>query len=154
MGTIQHDCVVAVLVDYGLLGDGSYKRAAERLELLREKMREYGDDKNDYSIYLIGPISMVNGCFFWSFAPDGSKEFWEWSNECEKLRQEFFDICNTVNNCDVISLSFGEYDGLKINYPQQHINGKLDGDYENCGFDGEGGFKVEFNDYNKKEKNE
>lgn len=76
MGYIQHDAVVAVISGYD---EETHAAIARFREELPEEFRHL----------LVGPVVGVNDYRTYLFAPDGSKEGWEHSDEAESWRESF-----------------------------------------------------------------
>lgn len=98
MGYIAHDAVIVT-------GPADYDSA--RIESFREALPE------KFRHLLVGPIrSAVNSYATWIFAPDGSKEGWDDSDECEALRKAFVDLFRPESPWDgsafdVVSVRYG-----------------------------------------------
>jgi hypothetical protein len=59
---------------------------------------------------LVSPIinGILNGQDSFFIAPDGSKEGWDTSDECDKARKEFLDwLTKSENYADYIEIRFG-----------------------------------------------
>jgi hypothetical protein len=79
MGYIAHDAVIAVVSDYDT-------ETQNEIEAFRAFL---GDE---FGKYLLGPVVGVNGYTTYVFAPDGSKEGWQYSTDVEARRQAFAEI--------------------------------------------------------------
>lgn len=76
MGYIAHDLAAIVFHDQD--SDG-----LKKLEEWRKNLPP------EYQKFILGPVTGVNGYTTVVFVPDGSKEGWEDSDDCERYRQEF-----------------------------------------------------------------
>lgn len=93
MGYFAHDAVIAYVWgdDSGPMVDGFRAGMPEELRHL-----------------LVGPIPVVvnGGDSYFMFAPDGSKEGWDTSNEAEEWRVRFIDLLRPIS-ADIVAVRFG-----------------------------------------------
>lgn len=99
MGVINHNAVIATT-----WSDKEFNRVGEWIgNLTREQRALFVTNKNQF-----GDVTIV-------MTPDGSKEGWEDSNECDKIREEFTTLlesraCEDGSNAwKYVEVSFGEY---------------------------------------------
>lgn len=65
---------------------------------------------NDIPTRLVSNImeGISNSQYTFMIAPDGSKEGWETSNNCDRARKEFLDwLSQSENYCDYVEIAFG-----------------------------------------------
>lgn len=98
MGTIKHNAIVCTT--------WSKKDAIEA----RQKAKEIFEAKREGNGELVSELIeyIVNGGYSFFIAPDGSKEGWQRSNQCDDAREEFLDwLRKSENHCDYIEIRFG-----------------------------------------------
>lgn len=103
MGYIRHEAVIAVLFAHD-------EPENAELEALRADMTRGADEDGnscDYGRFLLGPAKGVNGYTTWVFAPDGSKEGWDFSRRMDKYRERFIAIVKKSRYSDVVHLQLG-----------------------------------------------
>lgn len=82
MGTIRHDTAIVTVSGYILDCP-----EMPNVEAFRESMPA------ELQPLLVGPIpAVINGDVTYVFAPDGSKERWDLSNEADQWRAEFIEL--------------------------------------------------------------
>ena len=103
MGYIRHDAVIGQVSEFD-----EVKKAAlrKKLRVLRSKIK-----KANLPPLLRGPVEGVNGYEFWFFAPDGSKEGWDESQQADKFRDEFKEIIKSAQYPSLVHIQFGGDDG-------------------------------------------
>jgi hypothetical protein len=101
MGTIHHHVAVATV-------GWNYDKAAEAFA----RVIEFAKSKNEflvsnYESLLIGPVDgVMNSYTSYLMVPDGSKEWWGTSDDCNEIRDYFVKEMNP--HADVFVGSFGE----------------------------------------------
>lgn len=103
MGYIRNDAVVASV--HKPFPDEKHAGFLDHMATLREEMGER------YGHLLVGPIQGVNRMETWFFAPDGSKEGWEDSNQADVFRAKFIEIVMRAEYPELVHLRFGGDDG-------------------------------------------
>ena len=97
MGTIQHDALLVTFSDY------AESRGTFELEKLRALLPV------EVASLLSVTDAVANGYRTLFFAPDGSKEGWETSQDGDEARDIILKYCEeTLPNCEVIAVSYGE----------------------------------------------
>lgn len=99
MGYIRNDAVVAIV--YKPFPDEKHVGFLAHMAALRSEMGER------YEHLLVGPIQGVNCVETWFFAPDGSKEGWQDSNQADVFRAKFVEIVLRTEYPDLVHLRFG-----------------------------------------------
>lgn len=99
MGYIVNDAVVAIV--HKPFPDEEHAGFLAHMTALREEMGER------YEHLLVGPIQGVNAVETWFFAPDGSKEGWQDSNQADVFRAKFIEIVLRTEYHDLVHLKFG-----------------------------------------------
>jgi hypothetical protein len=99
MGYIQHDAVIVVTTRHSLT-----------LELLDFRQSLIGSGLDPY---LVGPVHAANIYESWIFAPDGSKEGWEFSDKANAARARFEQIA-VAAGADVVHVRFGGDYGMEM----------------------------------------
>jgi hypothetical protein len=110
MGYIRHDAVIAIIGDYS----EEDKKAAKDIEKLRRKMKNDKSGIRGVPNCILGPTHGVNGYKTYLFSPDGSKEGWDTSEECDRYRAEFISIIKSTEYPAMVHLQFGGDDGETI----------------------------------------
>lgn len=102
MGTIHHHVAVAT-VGY------NHTRAQEAFDAVVEFAKSLNDPLTDnYESLLIGPVDgVMNSYTSYLLVPDGSKEWWPTSEDCNDIRT-FFIQEMTEAGADVFVGSWGE----------------------------------------------
>jgi hypothetical protein len=102
MGYIKHNTIIVT------------GEQGKEIEEVHQKAKEIFKKYNSYFFEpdkLISEIinGLANGYVSFFIAPDGSKERWEISNECDDARDEFINwlIHNENNECDYVEVRFG-----------------------------------------------
>jgi hypothetical protein len=91
------------------------------------KAKEIFESKRKGSSQLISELVeyIVNGGYSFFIAPDGSKEGWEDSKQCDDARKDFLDwLKESDNYCDYVEIRFGGDD------EHENIVRSKDTDYE------------------------
>lgn len=77
MGYMKHDTIIVEVYQYIVDGD-------EHIAAFRDSMPE------EWRPLLVGPVrALRNGSTYWTFLPDGSKEYWDVSDQGDELREAF-----------------------------------------------------------------
>jgi hypothetical protein len=90
VGTIQHEAVVIVSHDEGA-GFAALLAFADSLP-------------DDVRHLFVGPTRMTNIYAGWVWMPDGSKEGWARSDECDEWRDKLMALCRT-NHIDFVHVA-------------------------------------------------
>lgn len=113
MGYIKHNAIVVTGWNEEHM-EQAYNKAVE----LFEKFTEEEGMTFPYGSKLISPIigGLVNSQLSFFIAPDGSKEGWTTSNNCNDAREAFLDwLKDSDGYCDYIEVRFGgddEYESI------------------------------------------
>lgn len=96
MGTIIHDAVVVMGYD-----DDKFRKVRDRIEALKEKaLPGFGPIK----LFVTPCYAGVNGYMSFAILPDGSKEFWDHSDACDRLRAKAREI---AGDYEWVQVQFG-----------------------------------------------
>jgi len=100
MGFIKHHSIIVTGDNEELL-----KAREKCLEIFKHEL----SDKTDNPENIVSPIvsGICNGQSSFFIAPDGSKEFWATSNECDTAREVFLKWLKEENNSEFIEVCFG-----------------------------------------------
>ena len=99
MGYVAHDTVLIETV-------GEEREA--RIVAFRESLPER------WRTLLIGPIpGLVNSTSFWAFMPDGSKEYWDTSDEGDVHREAFLSLLDEMR-VDYVHVRWGGDYGIEV----------------------------------------
>ncbi len=108
MGYIKHHTIVVT----GWQDEAIDEARKKAVEIFEETCNDEMI-KPPYGSNIISPImgSLSNGQKSFFIAPDGSKEGWKTSDNCDKARTAFLDWLEGCNNyCDYIEVVFGGND--------------------------------------------
>jgi hypothetical protein len=98
MGYIKHNAIVCTT--------WKQEDAVEAQRMAKKLFAEYEEGSEKLVSELVEYI--VNDGYSFFIAPDGSKEGWETSNNCDKAREKFLDWLHKADNyCDYIEVRFG-----------------------------------------------
>lgn len=98
MGYIKHNAIVCTA--------WRKEDAIEAQQMAKKLFNEHEKGSEILVSELIGYI--INEGYSFFIAPDGSKEGWSTSDNCDKAREKFLDwILKENNYCDYIEVRFG-----------------------------------------------
>ena len=96
MGYIKHNAIVCT----------TWKK--EHIELAHSKAKEIFGEIGYKSLVSEIIEYIINEGYSFFIAPDGSKEGWNDSKECDYAREKFIDYLNESENyCDYVDVRFG-----------------------------------------------
>lgn len=105
MGYIKHHTIVVT----GWKDEHIEEAQKKAVEIFEETCKDEMI-KPPYGSNIISPIigSLLNGQKSFFIAPDGSKEGWQTSNNCNDAREIFLDwLRDSDNYCDYVEIIFG-----------------------------------------------
>ena len=98
MGYIKHNAIVCTT--------RKKEDAIEAQQMAKKLFAKHEDGADKLVSELVEYI--VNSGYSFFIAPDGSKEGWGTSDNCNEARKEFLDWLQTADNyCDYIEVTFG-----------------------------------------------